>query len=99
MKLAIGFLIIGIFLLLLFFLRSDIWISSTIDIHVHDTFYVIDKWHFAIAVFIYLLSFFSLGGVFGTRFKNRKFLVTCIITLLIDGYILWWIFNPLAEMG
>lgn len=85
MKLAIGFLIIGIFLLSLFFHRSDIWISSTIDIHLHDTYYVFDKWHFAIVVFIYLLSFFSLGGAIGTRFKNKKFLVTWIITLLVDG--------------
>jgi hypothetical protein len=94
MKLAIGFLIIGIIILVLFIKRSDVWVTKkTIDIHIHDTYFVIDKWHLAIAIFFYLLTFFSFGGVIGTKFKSKGFLLTFISTLLIVGYILWWLFN------
>ncbi len=90
MKTALIFLATAILLLLLFWWRSDVYFGdSTIDIHVHDTYYVIDRWHLVLVIILFLGTFASLGGVIGTKLKNKFFLIAMILFLSGDAYILW----------
>jgi heme/copper-type cytochrome/quinol oxidase subunit 1 len=98
MKVAISFLIIGIALLTLVLypgvIRSD---SKTVDIHLHDTYFIIDTLHLVIALGLVLLTLFGLGGVIGTGFKNKTFLLTFFIALVLNGLFCWWIYNQFYE--
>jgi heme/copper-type cytochrome/quinol oxidase subunit 1 len=90
MKTAFIFLALSILLLILFWWRFDIWFSdSTIDIHVHDTYYVIARWHAVLVIILFLGTFSSFGGMIGTRFRNKFFLITLIIFFVADIYIAW----------
>ena len=96
MKIAVIFVVVGITLLGLFLypaiFRSD---SNTVDIHLSDTYFVIHKFYLVIAVGLFSLTLFGFGGVIGTGFKNKMFLFTFFIALLLDGLVAWWIYNQL----
>jgi cytochrome c oxidase subunit I len=71
MKTALIFLAIGVLALVLIFSYVDIWFSeSTIDIHIHDTYFVIPRWHTILLVTLFLGTFFSLGGVIEQDFTT-----------------------------
>jgi ribose/xylose/arabinose/galactoside ABC-type transport system permease subunit len=94
MKVAIGFLIAGILLLVLFFLNADIWFrDKSVDLHIHDTYFVIDRLHFVLAVLLFLLTVFALGGVIGTRLKSKSFLVTLLVAFTLNGLAVWWVYR------
>jgi heme/copper-type cytochrome/quinol oxidase subunit 1 len=95
MRTAFIFLTIAILLLLLFWWKTDVQLSgSTIDIHVHDTYFVIDRLQFVLFFIVILGIFFTLGGLFGTRFRNKAFLITFLVFLAAGIYI----FYPLFEL-
>lgn len=94
MKTALIFLAIAILLLILFGLNVNIWFrDSAIDVHVHDTYYVIARWHLILAIVLFLGTFSLLGGVLCTRFKNKFFLIAFIIFLGVDLYVIWKIYS------
>ncbi|MDB5196690.1 MAG: hypothetical protein JWP88_1061 [Flaviaesturariibacter sp.] len=75
MKAAFIFLFIAVLLLAFVFWRSSFWFrSNTIDIHVHDTYYVVAYSHFILLLFLIVGTAFSLGGAVGTRFRHLIFL-------------------------
>lgn len=96
MRVAVIFLVAGIILLSLFLypalVRSD---STTVDFHFHDTYLVIQMLHFVIVIGLFALTLFGLGGVIGTGFRSKAFLLTFLIAILLDGLVAWSIYNQL----
>ena len=89
MKGAIICLALGLCIFLVLFGREHIFSGKdTIDIHLHDTFYVIAKWHFYLFLFLFLSTISFIGGVIETRFKNKGFLIGMLILLAIDIYLI-----------
>lgn len=90
MKTALAFLLVAISLLSLIWWRLDVYDSkSAVDIHFHDTYFVIYRPYIILVIFLFLGTIFSLGGTIGTRFRNKIFLIALIIFVAIDGYIIW----------
>lgn len=90
MRVAIVFLLVGIVLISLVLQKAAVQLTrATIDLHIHDTYVVIDWWHFINGVLLICLLFFSLGGVIGTGFKSKAFNSTLLVTLLLIGGIIW----------
>ncbi|GAC1426859.1 MAG: hypothetical protein NVS1B13_19830 [Flavisolibacter sp.] len=94
MKTALIFLAIGLFLFFFFLTRGNVESSKeTIDIHFHDTYYVIAKVHFYLFLFLFISTFSFIGGTIGTRFKNRGFLLGMVILLVVDIYLFIGMFD------
>jgi len=94
MKAALILLSASILILLLIWWRSDIWFSnSTVDIRHHDTYFVIANFHFVFFVLLFLGTFYLLGTVLGTKFRNKIFIVLPIIFLVVDVYIFWNLYS------
>jgi hypothetical protein len=89
MKSALVFLVIGIVLLAVLLSTLHIWRgASTIDIHVHDTMYVLPYTIFIFFILLILGTFFFLGGAIGTGFKNKYYLIPLFLFVLMDTYTL-----------
>ena len=94
MKTALIFLAIAVLLLVLLYSQVDVWIgNSTIDIHVHDTYFVVVRWEVILVIILFLGTFSSLGGVIGTRFHNKFFLIVFILFIAVDLYIVWSVYS------
>ncbi|NTS43830.1 hypothetical protein HRG84_23310 [Flavisolibacter sp. BT320] len=81
----------GIGTILLFFLYTRLSIyrsKGTIDIHLHDTYFVLGYTAVILFVVLFLGTFFFLGGLLGARFKSRLFWVLAVVFLAIDTYYL-----------
>jgi heme/copper-type cytochrome/quinol oxidase subunit 1 len=98
MKVAVGFLLVGMIVLGLLLCQSAVRLAqTTIDLHVHDTYFVISYVVFVPLVLLALLALFALGGVIGTRCKNRYFLVTFLIALALNGWLYWHFFSSIKS--
>lgn len=94
MKTALIFLAVAILVLLLFYSGVDIWFTkTTIDIRFHDTYFVISHPHIFLVLLLYLGTFFFLGGIIGTRFRNKIFLTLFIVILAADIIIIWKVYS------
>ena len=87
MKVAWITLSIGAVLLILFFSRAQLWVrKATIDIHVHDTYFIVPYLFLILFFFLFLGTFFTLGGLVGTSFRNKYFIGAFIFFALADAY-------------
>ena len=94
MKTALIFLVVAILILLLLWFRTDVWFTNaTVDIHFHDTYFVSTRFSFVVFVILFLGTLSSLGGIIGTRFRNKFFLFAFIIFSAADGYLIWNIYS------
>ena len=100
MRTALIFLAVGILLLLVLYSLVDVWfMPSSVDIHVHDTYFVIANIHVVPLMAIFLGNFFILGGVIGTRFRNKFFFIGLAILILADAYIVWTFYPALKNLA
>jgi len=96
MKTALIFLIVAILILVFLWTRVNVFSfrdATTIDIHVHDTYYVIDRWFVIIMIILFPGTLSSLGGVIGTGVRNKFFLIAFIIFVIADLYIVYWVWS------
>ena len=94
MKIAVILVVIGIALLGFYLYPAIVHLgSTTVDIHLNDTYFVIDNSHFVIAVALFLLTLFGFGGIMGTGVKNRMFLLIFFIALVLDGIVAWLVYH------
>lgn len=87
MKGALIALFIGLALLVLLYFRTTIYSSKgTIDIHLHDTYFVLSNASVIIFILLFLGTFLSVGGIIGSFFKSKLFWVLAVLFLSIDTY-------------
>jgi hypothetical protein len=87
MKGALIALFIGITLLILLYVKMDIYKSKgTIYIHLHDTYFVLSYATVILFVLLLLGTFFSVGGIVGSHFKNKLFWILMVFFLSVDTY-------------
>jgi hypothetical protein len=98
MKGAFIALIIGIVLLVLLYLKVEMRSSNgTIDIHLHDTYFVLSHTSVFIFLLLFLGTFFALGGVIGSHFRSKVFWVLVVLSLSIDTYYVVSFYKALNE--
>ncbi len=94
MKLALLFLFVGAVVLTFILSR---WVVAydwkAVDIRFNSTYLVINLFHFVVAVLLIALALFSLGGVLGTGFKSRPFLILFLATWVINGLVAWGVYK------
>ena len=87
MKGALIGLAIAITLLALAYFKLAVYRTKTsIDFHVHDTYFVIDNTVAIVFALLVMGTFFSTGGLIGTQAKNKVFWLLAVLFLLIDTY-------------
>lgn len=87
MKGALIGLFIGIVLLVLQFYKNVLNIDKeTIDVHIRDTYFVLSFTTVMIFLFLFLGTFFSVGGLIGSHFRSNVFWVLAVLFLLVDTY-------------
>src|SRR5919202_576751 len=92
MKAAFILLTIGLIILLLFAFLFDVTLAgSTLDFHVHDTYYVTDIKSAIIFVILFLATLFFIGESIKTKFKSVPFLILLLFIFSADIYFyLFW---------
>jgi hypothetical protein len=84
---------IGSLMAIALLMLAFIWLSgykteSSFDVHIRDTWYILD-YSIAIVFSILLIgTFFSIGGVIATHFKNKLFVILLVIFLSLDFFII-----------
>ncbi|RYZ30911.1 MAG: hypothetical protein EOO10_01065 [Chitinophagaceae bacterium] len=94
MKGALLALLIGIGILTLFALKADVrFFQASVDVHVHDTYFVLDYTFLILSLLVYLGLFFSVGGLVSTGFKGRIYWLLFVVFLLTAAYYFIDFFN------
>jgi hypothetical protein len=87
MKGALIALIIGIVLLVLLYFRVEMRSSrGTVDVHLHDTYFVLSYASVFVFLLLFLGTLFAFGGVIGSYFKGKVFWAMLVLFLSIDTY-------------
>lgn len=86
MKGALIALSIGIVLLIFLFSETASYSSGTIDMHLHDTYFVLSYAAVIGFVILFLGTCFSIGGIFGSHAKSKLYLVLLALFLSVDIY-------------
>lgn len=83
MKTALIFLAIGVILLIAIVSgKGSKFRRSAVDIHLHDTYFILSYFSFSITILLILATLFFLGGTIGTAFKNKSYLFPLLILIL-----------------
>ena len=100
MKGALIALFIGLAILVIFFSGVKKYRSKgTIDIHVYDTYLVLDYAFIIIFILLFLGTFFSIGGIIGSYFKSKLFWILSILFLSIDTYYILKYYKTFNDPG
>ncbi len=95
MKTAIFFLLVGLGILAFLYYSFDIRFTGTLDIHYKDTYLIIDYSHVIWVVSLFLATMFSVGGLLGSGFRSKIFLLLFIACLCGIGYVIWQVYITL----
>ena len=91
MKAAAFFFLAGCCFFGFLIYRQTIRFTETVDIHLGYTYVTMDYLRFTCLAALLLLNFFTLGGVLGTGFRSRFFLVLLLLSALLDAALAWYI--------
>jgi hypothetical protein len=87
MKGALIAFFIGIATLFFLYTSIDVYRSKeTINIHWHDTYFVLSYTAVVVFVLLFLGTFFSIGGLVGSYFRSKLFWVLAVSFLAVDTY-------------
>ena len=94
MKGALIALLIGTGLLVLIEWNADVrFFTTSVDVHVHDTYFVLDYIFFFLSLLVYLGIFFSVGGLISTGFRGKIYWLLLALFLLAATYYFIDFFN------
>lgn len=94
---ALAGLAIGIALLCFIYSRWIVSVgTSSVDLHFRDTYVVFDPRMAILLCLLVLGTFFSVGGLIGTRFRSNRFRVLLLIFLLMDALCLVYFYRLFA---
>ena len=83
MKKVLTIISLPVLVVLIIFFYSATYIgNSAIDIHFHDTYFVIAHWYFLILYFFMLTFLFSLIACFVSKFRKKTYKWILLISSL-----------------
>lgn len=98
MKGALIGLFIALALLVLLYFRMNVYSSKgTIDVHVHDTYFVLSYASVIVFVLLFVGTFLAVGGMIGSFFRSKLFWVLTVLFLSIDVYCIITIYKSFNE--
>jgi hypothetical protein len=102
----------GVTVLITVLLWGKLFLNHDLDIHFHDTYIVLDRWHILLPVFLFscfLLYFIKeKRNSFKNSFQNWIFLVSGLLLLIFLSYFVsffskmstnWTVYPPLSGLG
>lgn len=96
MKGAFISLLIAAAILVLLWMTNDVRFTTTsVDVHVHDTYLVCDYTFFIGAIVIFLGIFFSAGGLVSSSFRSMLFWAILLICVAVASVYLVNLFGVL----
>jgi len=99
MKGAFIALVIGIVLLLLLYFGLDIYSrKNMVNIHLHDTYFVLNYASVFLFLLLFLGTFFTIGGIIGSQFKSKLFWILALFFITIDTYYFLTYYNAFNGM-
>jgi hypothetical protein len=89
MRTALAFTFVGIILVLILWFGLPVIVGpKSIDIHLHDTKIIIAGHQLLGKLLIVLIllfaSLFTLGGIIGTRFRKKGFIIAFALFFILD---------------
>ena len=97
MKTALVFLLMGIIALAVLYATSNVVVTeTTVDLHLYDNYINVDRSSLIIIIVLFLGILFTLGGIFGTGFRNKFFLFLFLIFAGITGYFVMRFFDVIT---
>lgn len=85
-------------LILLYYNQNLAFGKSIIDIHFHDTYFVISDLYFFLFLFLFMGTSFTIGGVIGSSFKSKVFWLLLILFLAADIYCTLKIYRTFVDI-
>jgi hypothetical protein len=94
MKGALIALFISIVVLVLFGLAEDVrFTASSVDVHIHDTYFVLDYPFFVCFLLVYMGTLLSIGGLISTNFKGKVYWMLLVVFILLVSFYTFNFFN------
>ncbi|RYY41259.1 MAG: hypothetical protein EOO08_02980 [Chitinophagaceae bacterium] len=94
MKTALAFLALAIgFLIFIGIAGAFVITAKTVDVHVYDTYLVIDRFSALLLGGLFLLTLFALGGLIGHGLRSGFFWILFLFALLCWGGLALYVFR------